>query len=141
MRSHFCIAASRLLAAGVLLLTSTAFAQFDAGDADEEDRAQKINERFLSLVKRTPRFGTAFDRVYGFHVERGTLDDFVASHDELLPLIDDEVTDSPYVTSRLRRRVHAVPRWQSAPGNDSGTPSAGSAVPPFDLRPPCKNSL
>src|SRR5262249_6253533 len=30
--------------------------------------------RFLSLLERNPRRGTALDRVYGYHVERGTLD-------------------------------------------------------------------
>ena len=34
-------------------------------------------ERFLSLLERNPRRGTALDRVYGYHVERGTLDAFI----------------------------------------------------------------
>ena len=34
-------------------------------------------ERFLSLLEKNPRRGTALDRVYGYHVERGTLDAFI----------------------------------------------------------------
>ena len=52
----------------------------------------------------------AYERKQQIKGQFRQLDDFVASHDELLPLIDDEVTDSPYVTPRLRRRVHAFPR-------------------------------
>ena len=34
-------------------------------------------ERFLGVLEKNPRRGTALDRVYGYHVERGTLDAFV----------------------------------------------------------------
>ena len=38
-------------------------------------------ERFLSLLEKNPRRGTALDRVYGYHVERGTLDAFVKTYE------------------------------------------------------------
>jgi predicted Zn-dependent protease len=43
----------------------------------EDQREQRAMERFLTLLERNPRRGTALDRVYGYHVERGSLDAFV----------------------------------------------------------------
>lgn len=43
----------------------------------EENRERQIMERFLGFLEKNPRRGTALDRVYGFHVERGTLEKFV----------------------------------------------------------------
>jgi len=52
-----------------------------AGDpaAAEDAREQRAMERFLSILEKNPRRGTALDRVYGFHVERGSLDAFIKS--------------------------------------------------------------
>ena len=50
-----------------------------AGEA-EEDRDRQVMERFLSVLERTPRRGTALDRVYGYHVERGTLDALIQTY-------------------------------------------------------------
>ena len=47
--------------------------------AAEEARERRSMERFLSLLEKNPRRGTALDRVYGYHVERGTLDAFIKS--------------------------------------------------------------
>src|SRR4051812_34373511 len=76
-----------LLALGLLLVvdTSPALAQrrprpaatAEASPLADEERDRKVMERFLSLLEKTPRRGTALDRVYGYHVERGTLDSFV----------------------------------------------------------------
>ena len=41
----------------------------------EDERERRAMERFLSLLEKNPRRGTALDRVYGYHVERGTLDE------------------------------------------------------------------
>ena len=43
----------------------------------EDERERQAMERFLALLEKNPRRGTALDRVYGYHVERGTLDAFV----------------------------------------------------------------
>ena len=46
-------------------------------------RAQAM-ERFLSLLEKNPRRGTPLDRVYGYHVERGSLDAFIKSYRDRL---------------------------------------------------------
>ncbi|MCA9053139.1 MAG: tetratricopeptide repeat protein, partial [Planctomycetaceae bacterium] len=67
-----------LLATG---LTPSATAQVDdPGELSEEEQRQvQIAERFVTVLERSPRRGTALDRVYGHHVEFGTLDQFVES--------------------------------------------------------------
>ena len=45
--------------------------------SDEEAKSIKIAERFLSILEKSPRRGTALERVYGHHVEFGTLDEFL----------------------------------------------------------------
>ncbi|HEY1377965.1 MAG TPA: DUF1583 domain-containing protein, partial [Gemmataceae bacterium] len=40
----------------------------------EERREQQVMERFQGVLDKNPRRGTALDRLYGYHVERGTLD-------------------------------------------------------------------
>lgn len=45
---------------------------------DERDRA--VMQRFLALLEKSPRRGTALDRVYGYHVERGTLDSLMSRY-------------------------------------------------------------
>ena len=46
------------------------------GDAEEE-RERLVAQRFRKLLETNPRRGTALDRLYGYHVERGTLDRLV----------------------------------------------------------------
>ena len=43
----------------------------------EEQREQQIIERFLTVLEQNPRRGVALDRIYGFHVERGSLDQLI----------------------------------------------------------------
>lgn len=52
-----------------------------AADADEE-RDRKIMERFLLVLEKNPRRGTALDRIYGYHVERGGIDALVEKFQE-----------------------------------------------------------
>src|SRR5204863_4375096 len=52
-----------------------------AADSDEEKQRQAA-ERFLVVLEKTPRRGTALDRLYGYHVEAGTLDQFVKTFEE-----------------------------------------------------------
>ncbi len=49
-------------------------------EAPDEARERKVMERFLAVLEKTPRRGTALDRVYGFHVERGSLDPFLKTY-------------------------------------------------------------
>ena len=50
-----------------------------AADAEEAGERRTM-ERFQSLLEKNPRRGTALDRVYGFHVERGTLDALIKTY-------------------------------------------------------------
>jgi len=56
-------------------------------DALEQERA--IADRFLTVLLKRPRPGTALDRVYGFHVRNATLDELVDSLD-----VDDSAADA-----------------------------------------------
>ncbi len=57
------------------LVTAVADPEEQPGEVDIEQRRAN---RFLDLLKRRPGFGTALDRVSRFHMERGTLDEFIA---------------------------------------------------------------
>src|SRR5438552_7310190 len=46
----------------------------------EEQREKLVMERFLGVLETNPRRGTALDRLYGYHVERGTLDKLVGTY-------------------------------------------------------------
>jgi tetratricopeptide (TPR) repeat protein len=46
---------------------------------DEEQQQQVAADRFLTVLQKSPRRGTALDRVYSHHVEFGTLDKLIAS--------------------------------------------------------------
>ena len=50
-----------------------------AAAAEDEAQVLRAQERFLELLRKRPRPGTALDRVYEFHLERGTLDEFMVS--------------------------------------------------------------
>jgi tetratricopeptide (TPR) repeat protein len=69
-----------ILTLGLLSCVST-FNGRNAAAADD-DRERQVMERFLTVLERTPRRGTALDRVYGFHVEQGELDKLVQSYRE-----------------------------------------------------------
>src|SRR4051795_13623021 len=61
------------LGTGVAAVPGWAVAQ--SRPADGEDERERLGmERFLALLEKNPRRGTALDRVYGYHVERGTVD-------------------------------------------------------------------
>ncbi len=44
----------------------------------EERQAVAITQRFLSIVEKNPQRGTAFEKVFTHHLQRGTLDSFVS---------------------------------------------------------------
>ncbi|MBL8850714.1 MAG: tetratricopeptide repeat protein, partial [Planctomycetaceae bacterium] len=58
---------------------ATLYGQDDAGADLSEDEARQVQvaARFLSILEKNPRRGTALDRVYGHHVEFGTLGTFL----------------------------------------------------------------
>ncbi len=41
-------------------------------------------ERFLAILEKNPRRGTPLDRVFGYHVERGSLDAFIKTYQDRL---------------------------------------------------------
>ena len=67
----------------VLMATLTAF-PLCAQDvpADEDTRERAVIERFVAVLEKNPRRGTALDKVYAFHVERGSLDSTIAAYRE-----------------------------------------------------------
>ena len=66
----------------MLLAAHGAQARAQATDPTAADVAgeRRSMERFLSLLEKNPRRGTPLDRVYGYHVERGSLDAFIKSY-------------------------------------------------------------
>jgi tetratricopeptide (TPR) repeat protein len=52
----------------------------DTSEAAEEARERQVMQRFLMVLEKAPRRGTALDRVYGYHVERGSLDAFIKTY-------------------------------------------------------------
>ncbi|MCI0457665.1 MAG: tetratricopeptide repeat protein, partial [Gemmataceae bacterium] len=46
----------------------------------EEAKEKAIADRFRQVLESNPRRGTALDRLYGYHVERGTLDQLVSAY-------------------------------------------------------------
>ena len=69
-----------VVAIGSWAVHALAFQDADKTETPAEANARKIAVRFLSILEKKPRFGTALDKVYGFHVERGTLEEFVQSY-------------------------------------------------------------
>ena len=61
-------------------MSSSNVPKFVSADEPSEEEAEQIKaaERFLTVLEKSPRRGTALDRVYGHHVEFGTLDKFIA---------------------------------------------------------------
>jgi tetratricopeptide (TPR) repeat protein len=72
-----------LLAAGTVASTSHGQGESStaatARETAEEQKERITAERFLQLLKKRPRLGTALDRIYGYHVGRGSLDEFCAA--------------------------------------------------------------
>lgn len=58
--------------------------------SDEERQAIAANQRFLELLRKQPKPGTALDRVYSFHLERGSLDQFLSDQRSLMTVGDNE---------------------------------------------------
>src|SRR5436189_244347 len=59
----------------------TAISQTQPDDVSaEEAREKAIADRFRTVLEANPKRGTALDRLYGYHVERGTLDQTVAGY-------------------------------------------------------------
>ncbi len=69
-----------MLAAGRLEAQAVKGARPPASAPAGTDAEDGVVRRYLDALEKAPRRGTALDRVYGFHVERGKLDDLIASY-------------------------------------------------------------
>ena len=56
-----------------VLLSTNAYSQQE----DEETQAATIAKRFLSILEKNPQRGTALEKVFSHHLQRGTLDSFI----------------------------------------------------------------
>jgi predicted Zn-dependent protease len=70
------------IALSVSSFFSPARAQEPPATAEEESQQKQIVERFQKVLERNPRRGTALDKIYGFHIENGTLETFVKQLEE-----------------------------------------------------------
>ena len=68
MLFHRCIACLVFV-----LLSTDAYSQQE----DEEVQAAAIAKRFLSILEKNPQRGTALEKVFSHHLQRGTLDSFI----------------------------------------------------------------
>lgn len=65
------------------LMSVLLFAAISLAQQSTEDDADRISaERFATILERNPRRGTAFDKVYGYHLERGSLDDLLKTYQQ-----------------------------------------------------------
>ncbi|WP_149497494.1 tetratricopeptide repeat protein [Roseiconus lacunae] len=93
-RTSFLPAASRLaitpfiiFALGVSQLTisepvsAQTSSETPSAEAQEAKKQAELADRFMTVLLRRPRSGTALDRVYGFHVQGGSLESLLESLD------------------------------------------------------------
>ena len=71
----------RSIALLAALAPSAAAARQDEPAADDA-RQKAAADRFLAILEKNPRRGTALDRVYGYHIERGDLELFVKTYQD-----------------------------------------------------------
>ncbi|MBS0201371.1 MAG: tetratricopeptide repeat protein [Planctomycetes bacterium] len=64
-----------------LIFASSSSLNCVAQDMDEETQ-RAISERFATVLEKHPRRGTAFDKVYGYHVEHGSLNELLKHYQD-----------------------------------------------------------
>ena len=70
--------------------TNTDSSQDLESESSEEAQERAATERFLGLLRKQPRPGTALDRVYSFYRDRGTLEQFLSEQRTLMTDGDQE---------------------------------------------------
>ncbi len=101
---------------GATLRTANAAAaqeqeHFPAPEGEEsaaERRERELAKRFLTVLRRSPRLGTALDKVYGYHVGLGTLDAFAESLEKEAKEKNDGVTWTILGMVQLQRGQDAL---------------------------------
>ncbi len=63
-----------------LMVLLTSWMAWSDEPTPEEQREEQTIKRFLLVLEKSPRRGTALDRIYGYHVERGSLDQLIRSY-------------------------------------------------------------
>ena len=110
--------------------------------AAEEAKEKAVAERFRQVLETNPRRGTALDRLYGYHVERGSLDTFIQQFADRAK--KDSKDGSAWmilgllvlVAFRPPRGLAPPPRDGSPPPRGGSPPACGLAPPPRDTSPP-----
>ena len=79
--TYWCAIALSMLASNELASNDLLYSQeTEAPEYSVEEQKQlQLAERFLGILEKNPRRGTALDRVYGHQIEFGTLDSLMAS--------------------------------------------------------------
>lgn len=84
MGSHFYLWRHRFRVACWSLVGVAAFSLLMPIPAQEPDaeevREKAVVDRFVTVLEKNPRRGTALDKVYGFHVERGSLNGLIKTY-------------------------------------------------------------
>lgn len=80
---------SSLATSNYLSLWTVLLSQAETTD-DSKDAA--LAERFLKILERNPRRGTALDRAYGYYVESGKVDELISKFEERLAASDEDGT-------------------------------------------------
>ncbi|MEX1042272.1 MAG: DUF1583 domain-containing protein [Pirellulaceae bacterium] len=81
--------------------------------SEDEQRQIDLAERFLTILAQNPRRGTALDRVYGHHIEFGTLETFIET-------LEASVKKEP----ENGQQWMLLGLFQSQRGNDNGAAEA-----------------
>ncbi len=82
MSSHSSFRWRGLVVAGVTLGLLVSFPMFGQEPDADEAKEKAIIERFVTVLEKNPRRGTALDKIYGYHVERGSLEGFIKTSRE-----------------------------------------------------------
>ena len=62
----------------IISLSQPAIAAQPPAETEAElARERQVVERFITVLERNPRRGTALDKIYGFHIENGSIEEFV----------------------------------------------------------------
>lgn len=91
-----------LLAVGMACCSVTALADEDAA----EQKAIKLNAAYLQRLKQQPAPGAALDKVYTFHLDRGTLDTLLEQLNESVTAADSDGSAALLVGLIEQRRGH-----------------------------------
>lgn len=75
-RLYLLVVSSIFCCLNLLTTTAAVAAETDA----EEAREKGIVDKFVTVLEKNPRRGTALDKVYGFHVERGSLNGLIKTY-------------------------------------------------------------